>query len=451
MWIAPLLSLAVFGSSADGYASPELNRRAIAGVWRLKGKSSLPKTVSYPMKEFTIYPKKTSPPPKEYLLILKEDGSFQQCDEETKNKKAANLIANMRGTWDFLDGKLILAADRDSDDARLVHDTLLVGQVVAKSSESLTDTQVVEAEEQAKATAAPTPTDVHLSVPRGAVQVGKFMYPKKHKMFFEQPMFNPMSLGSFELKQVLGALNAGIEKDKASLIERFRKADFADKMFLLTNYPIPERTPKGDLRWSIKRNKFVRDPVKKSKKDKETEKNKSTQISVMEVKLFANNTFSTTAGLGGSTVLRGKWWIVGDERDRLWMQVWRFGFGRSVSGSTFSEGRMLSHDDAKTYWGSINYVDEDETNEFDWSENGKSVSKPSNEKGEARRLQVKGSVIVGWGLEPQPVARFIMREEIQEAEFDDEEEEDDDEVSLRYKMPEDTSPDEDIDWSNAFQ
>ena len=58
-------------------------------------------------------------------------------------------------------------------------------------------------------------------------------------------------------------------------------------------------------------------------------------LRVMEVHLFANNTFSTVAGLGSSTVLRGKWDIIGTARNYLWMQVWRFGFGRSVSGSTF--------------------------------------------------------------------------------------------------------------------
>jgi hypothetical protein len=104
--------------------------------------------------------------------------------------------------------------------------------------------------------------DTHLSVPKGAVKVGKFMYPKSHKMFFEQLMFKPLSMGSFELKQVLGYLNAAVKKEEKKLVERFRKSDFSDKKFLMTNYPIPERKQKGDLRWSIKYNKFVNDPIK---------------------------------------------------------------------------------------------------------------------------------------------------------------------------------------------
>lgn len=448
-----LLLLALVAGVAMGYsATPELNKRAMAGVWRLTGKLSVRTTdPNAPMKEFTTYPKKPIAPPQEYLLMLKEDGSFQQYDEdEQKKKKQANLISrDMRGTWDYRDGELILAADRDDDETKQEQDTMLVGRVVAKSQESLSENPVLEEEEEDKI--ATSQQDTHLSVPEGDVKVGRFMYPKKHKMFFEQTMFKPLSMGSFKLKQVLGTLNAAVEKEEKELIERFRKSDFADKKFLMTNYPIPERKPKGDLRWSIKYNKFVEDPIKKTPKQQEAEDaNKSHPIRVMEVKLFANNTFMTTAGLGDSTVLRGKWWIIGEERDQLWMQVWRFGFGRSVSGSTFSEGKSLTHDDAKTYWGWINYVDEDESNEIS-APKQKSQSKPAEEGDEPRRLQVKGSVILGYGLEPQPVARFIMREELNDDDFDDdEEEEDDDEDGIELKFSESPS-DDGIDWSTSFQ
>jgi hypothetical protein len=218
----------------------------------------------------------------------------------------------------------------------------------------------------------------------------------------------------------------------------------------MTNYPIPERKPKGDLRWSIKYNKYVEEPIKTNKQKEEEEKNKSIEIRVMEVKLFANNTFMTTAGLGDSTVLRGKWWIIGDERDQLFLQVWRFGFGRSVSGSTFSEGKALTHDDAKTYWGWTNYVDEDESNEITVPKE-KSKSQPAKEGDAPRRLQVKGSVIVGWGLEPQPVANFIMREEVDEEDDFDDDAEDDDDPGFKFSMPDDAPPDGGIDWSASFQ
>ena len=171
----------------------------------------------------------------------------------------------------------------------------------------------------------------------------------------------------------------------------------------------------------------------------------------MEVKLFSNNTFSSTAGLGDSTVLRGKWWIIGEERDQLWMQIWRFGFGRAVSGSTYSEGRMLSHDDAKSYWGRISHVDEDISDENEINE-ANQQGLPKVEFDGPRRLQVKGSVIVGWGLEPQPVGRFIMREELEEEEYDDEDDEDDNELEVQFSLPEDpTGGDGTIDWSSTFQ
>ena len=74
---------------------------------------------------------------------------------------------------------------------------------------------------------------------------------------------------------------------------------------------------------------------------------------------------------------------------------------------------MLSHEDAKAYWGTIHRMDENDP---------------------ASRLEVRGSVLLGWGLEPLPVARFIMREtetggteQTLEDEEEEEEYEDDDE------------------------
>ena len=51
--------------------------------------------------------------------------------------------------------------------------------------------------------------------------------------------------------------------------------------------------------------------------------------------IHANNTFSTIAGLGDTTILRGNFNVIGDKRDQVWMQSLRFGFGRKVSGSTY--------------------------------------------------------------------------------------------------------------------
>jgi hypothetical protein len=99
-------------------------------------------------------------------------------------------------------------------------------------------------------------SDVHLSVPKGKVKVGKFFYPQHHPSFFEQPIFDPMNTGSFELEQVLGTLNTQYKPHNDQLVEKFKKRDLMDKRYYLTSFPIPN-TRKKRQRWSIKYNKFV--------------------------------------------------------------------------------------------------------------------------------------------------------------------------------------------------
>lgn len=175
----PLLCLAAAAaalwsipSTEAAYANhaPELNRRAMAGLWRLV--TTNPKSlVATARKEFTTYPKKHQ----ELLLMLKEDGSFQQYsnDNEDNNAKKTKTV---NGTWDYLDGQLILATDRPK--AATIRDTILVGKVVATSSDSLLDNPIHK--ELVNATTTSATTDTHLSVPQGSVKVGKFMYPKHH-------------------------------------------------------------------------------------------------------------------------------------------------------------------------------------------------------------------------------------------------------------------------------
>jgi hypothetical protein len=151
--------------------APELNRRSMAGLWRLV--TTNPKSlVATPRKEFTTYPKKF----KELLLMLKEDGSFQQYNDDDNDEATSKTV---KGTWDYLDGQLILATDRSTPST--FRDTILVGTVVAKSQNSLPDNPLTKKEELVNATqAAGSNTDTHLSVPQGSVKVGKFMYPKHH-------------------------------------------------------------------------------------------------------------------------------------------------------------------------------------------------------------------------------------------------------------------------------
>lgn len=424
----------------------------------------------------------------EILLMLKEDGSFQQYADDDEPQDQVTIpdtlkyhnaedavlerfLGRIKGKWDFVDGKLILAADRPVSEAE---DTLLVGEVVATSEHSLADNPTFTNSESSESNSnrnkessngSPTSSaafDTHLSIPKGEVNVGKFIYPRHHPSFFEQPMFRPTPKGKFALKQVLGSLNAQTIKAEDELIEKFRAKDFYGKRFLLTSHPLGNRRPKGNMRWSIKYNKFVEDhPTQKARKQAEEEENRPVNIRVMEVMFFANNTFATVGGLGEAIVLRGKYHIVGNERDQLWMQVWRFGFGRSVSGSVFSEGKTLTAEDEKTYWGKITYEDEHETTTS--SEDGTTPIKNADAHDDStgssddglsdhsnRRLYVKGSVIFGYGLEPQPVGRFIMTETSKtdmDLDEDDEEEEDEDGMDEDKDEP----ADDFVDWANAFQ
>jgi hypothetical protein len=102
------------------------------------------------------------------------------------------------------------------------------------------------------------------------------------------------------------------------------------------------------------------------------------------------------------------------------MQVWRFGFGRSVSGSTFSEGPGLTKNDEKAYWGKIEEHGLDENESI--QDEGSSVSSKENQK----RIEIKGTIFWGWGLEPVPEGQFTMIEKL-ETDTEDEDDDDDEE------------------------
>ena len=270
------------------YSPGYLHHRQLAGLWKLTQTKRKPPPVYYPMKEFTVYPKdkekrqrqlqqelqeREQDEKKEMLLMLKEDGSFQQYadddaseDDDVKipdklkyhNDDEAVLerfFGKIQGTWDYKEGTLILAADRPHNNPG-IEDTLLVGEVVATSEESLDGNPVLRNSNETNAKAQGA-MDTHLSVPKGEVKVGKFFYPKNHPSFFDQPMFQPVRKGKFQLRQVLGSLNARNWKEEAKLVEKFRAKDFYGKRFLLTSHPLGERKPKGNVRWSIKYNRYV--------------------------------------------------------------------------------------------------------------------------------------------------------------------------------------------------
>lgn len=160
----------------------------------------------------------------------------------------------------------------------------------------------------------------------------------------------------------------------------------------------------------------------------------------MKIKFFSNHTFATLKDdlkqneqdYSNQKILRGKWNLMGEEKDHLWFQVWRFGFGRSVSGSTYSEGRELTQDDARIYWGTIHqnhiYSMKDNTN--------------------TTVFEVRGSVLIGAGLEPLPIGQFSMVEITKEDDDYDENDDDGDDEN----EDDDSYDENNYDYSNdAFQ
>ena len=300
----------------------DLSRDDMAGIWRLTGKKSLLPSVrnekeaslnfaSSALKEFTVFPirKKendVSTPTEleqiqELFIKLLEDGSFVQFgkfdesdmdyedddydeddleDEQQLSQNGGKTddakvsvdessilgLSVAKGTWDYLDGKLILASDRPTASHPLkVHDTILEGMVVATSEKSLTDNPALS---KSNVTASSDESvqsqvnslnsediDTHLSVPKGTVKVGKFMYPKDHPSFFEQTIFRPTKAGSFELRQVLGSLNTKTNSNE-ELIEKFKREDFYGRRFFLTSRPLKYEA-KGKLIWNRSLGRYV--------------------------------------------------------------------------------------------------------------------------------------------------------------------------------------------------
>jgi hypothetical protein len=308
VWLLKTLALAY---------SPEVSHRHIAGLWKLTPTTSTTTTnplPKYPIKEFTVYPKDkdkqritrndadtsniiNSNKKPSILLMLKENGQFEQYPEDTSmsaEQQGQTLIPEklhyhrtadildryssfgwLKGNWELIDGKLILAPDRPTND--FIHDkksqdAVLEGEVVAFSEQGLSDNPALVKNNHRDDNANDLPTsteskcnngrvvlDTHLSVPKGRINVGRFMYPKHHPYFFVTPIYNPLIKGKFELKQVLGSLNTQQrdENEEATHPELFREKDFYGKKFWLTSHPLSSHQPKGKMRWSIKYNKYV--------------------------------------------------------------------------------------------------------------------------------------------------------------------------------------------------
>jgi hypothetical protein len=167
--------------------------------------------------------------------------------------------------------------------------------------------------------------------------MGKFMYPRRHKAFFDEPMlFSESSIGTFAMKQLLGNLNTRLkrqhEEETNATAPKFERNDFYGRHFYLTATP------------------HAVNPSLAAQDKHYNEDNVKYDVRVMPITFHSNNTFTA---IGTEKVLRGRFGITGSEGHKLWFQVNLFGFGRSAPGSVYSEGRLLSHDDKRGYLGTI--------------------------------------------------------------------------------------------------
>jgi len=140
------------------------------------------------------------------------------------------------------------------------------------------------------------------------------------------------------MHQLLGDLKARLRgeretsADKEKPPAKFHKKDFHNRNFYLTSNPHKVNPHYAARDKHYDENKILHD------------------IRVMPISFHSNNTFSA---VGSGKVLRGRYGITGNHRDRLWFQVSLFGAGRNAPGSVYSEGRLLSHDDRRGYVGRI--------------------------------------------------------------------------------------------------
>jgi hypothetical protein len=399
-----LLYLSVVAIAYD-VGLPFLRRQDMAGVWRLTRRRSLLPTARISSSTERIRSEEDA----DIVLRLNEDGTFDRYKTSSSNMKENDdesegaddelrLVLGRGGSWEYQDQTLFLAADRPTDDGNSlkVHDTVLTGKLEAQMTQRLTE-QILDQDKpnEHKKETTSLDHDVHLSIPNGEVSIGKFMYPKKHKAFFDDPMlFHRTIIGTFQLSQLLGNLNARLEKDREEekdthKIVKFHKKDLHGRKFFLTSTP-------------LKVNPHYAAKDKNYDEDKEM-----FDLRVMAITFHANNTFSTE---GSGKVLRGRFGISGDERHKLWFQVSLFGAGRSAPGSVYSEGQTLSHEDRRGYRG---------------------VVQEYEQNNQTRMFILKGSVFYGndMGLQKRPplAATFSMQEVIaKEDDNHDDEDEDED-------------------------
>ena len=91
-----------------------------------------------------------------------------------------------------------------------------------------------------------------------------------------------------------------------------------------------------------------------------------------------------------------------------------------------SEGNFLTQNDERSYWGKIHEVIH--------KRNRLNENKGEHDATIERKLEIRGSVMFGWGLEPEPVGKFTMIEQTEILDDDDDYDENDSDNFQEYDV-----------------
>jgi hypothetical protein len=393
--------LALWYCFGSYFASPlgialETFQSRVPGIWKLYINQASLQSSSKDMihvRNHVERPKRpqqySSPSSNEDFILLKlnSDGSFRQCSEGYQEGSWISGRWNLKDRCDYCpnannkaynpNDKLLLLLALDRQYYGPQHDILLEGTLSLACCDKLQRS---------------SSSSLTLS---GCVRVGKFMYPKRHPLFFDTPIVATRSNEtgtSFTMEQAIAsssvrASGSTMTRTKAAVTTQddtiqqphrlYRTSDFCGGTFFLTIEPLPQRLTTRQQPWH---------------RDDRTPEQLAVDIRAMPIEFYANNTFQAW---GINKILRGRFGVLAPSEQQpdstqpqLWFQVSLFGAGRSAPGSVYSEGLGLVHEDKRLYIGEI------------------------TESTVQGRLFVSGIVTYGSDLgsdaRPEPVGRFQL-------------------------------------------
>jgi hypothetical protein len=311
--------LPIFAGLLLSTNSFSVERRRLPGIWKLTC-DSLPFEPDLRSKlKGLLLPEHQLG--EEIWIKLNPDGSFKQCNEGYREGRW------MSGRWEMTtEGSLLLAMNRQYYGPPF--DVLLQGSLLDEEQQNEEQTQ--------------------LKV-QGQVQKGKFVYPQSHPCFFDQPLANQKeeSLGPFTLEQSLSTFSIlpttvkvdepADDNTKTKETPFIQVSDFYNRQFIMTIEPVQSKERKGSEPLDV--------PVDSRS---------------MPIQFFGNNTFKA---LALNKILRGRYQITttkehdDDDKQELVLAFEDSLFGASLSmpESVYSEGMGLTHEDKRSYVGSIKH------------------------------------------------------------------------------------------------